>query len=200
MNKTDLIIGEYDAFHYLAPYDTILSDITLYKVTNITTLTSMVSQSLDPFKNLYEVYGMSDTDFEEDLVADIAIVELTLDNNTYNVPIDRIVDRVPGVVYSERGIGISVGFIPSNESLAILNADIIELVKSRLGVVPVVTDTILTAEVKIDQPRHDARVVERNTLKQAGNYADKYFKARADLEQALVKISALETAELNTRL
>ena len=58
-----------------------MSSITLYEITNISTVRSMSSQGLDPFKNIYELYGISDTDFDDDLSNNVAIVELTLDNS-----------------------------------------------------------------------------------------------------------------------
>lgn len=203
MEKSEFIVGTKNTYNFLAPYDTIMSSITLYEITNISTVRSMSSQGLDPFKNIYELYGISDTDFDDDLSNNVAIVELTLDNSIYYVPINRITNSalVDGVIYSERGIAIKLGFIPSDEVLTTLLPDIVELIKARTGIEAEILDTVLTAEVKIEKSRHDARELARNALKEnANNYLTLYTKARTDLDYALGKLQALELAEINSRL
>ena len=203
MEKSEFIVGTKNTYNFLAPYDTIMSSITLYEITNISTVRSMSSQGLDPFKNIYELYGISDTDFDDDLSNNVAIVELTLDNSIYYVPINRITNSalVDGVIYSERGIAIKLGFIPSDEVLTTLLPDIVELIKARTGIEAEILDTVLTAEVKIEKSRHDARELARNALKEnANNYLTLYTKARTDLDYTLGKLQALELAEINSRL
>ena len=203
MEKSEFIVGTKNTYNFLAPYDTIMSSITLYEITNISTVRSMSSQGLDPFKNIYELYGISDTDFDDDLSNNVAIVELTLDNSIYYVPINRITNSalVDGIIYSERGIAIKLGFIPSDEVLTTLLPDIVELIKARTGIEAEILDTVLTAEVKIEKSRHDARELARNALKEnANNYLTLYTKARTDLDYALGKLQALELAEINSRL
>lgn len=203
MEKSEFTVGTKNTYNFLAPYDTIMSSITLYEITNISTVRSMSSQGLDPFKNIYELYGISDTDFDDDLSNNVAIVELTLDNSIYYVPINRITNSalVDGVIYSERGIAIKLGFIPSDEVLTTLLPDIVELIKARTGIEAEILDTVLTAEVKIEKSRHDARELARNALKEnANNYLTLYTKARTDLDYALGKLQALELAEINSRL
>lgn len=203
MEKSEFIVGTKNTYNFLAPYDAIMSSITLYEITNISTVRSMSSQGLDPFKNIYELYGISDTDFDDDLSNNVAIVELTLDNSIYYVPINRITNSalVDGVIYSERGIAIKLGFIPSDEVLTTLLPDIVELIKARTGIEAEILDTVLTAEVKIEKSRHDARELARNALKEnANNYLTLYTKARTDLDYALGKLQALELAEINSRL
>lgn len=203
MEKSEFTVGTKNTYNFLAPYDTIMSSITLYEITNISTVRSMSSQGLDPFKNIYELYGISDTDFDDDLSNNVAIVELTLDNSIYYVPINRITNSalVDSVIYSERGIAIKLGFIPSDEVLTTLLPDIVELIKARTGIEAEILDTVLTAEVKIEKSRHDARELARNALKEnANNYLTLYTKARTDLDYALGKLQALELAEINSRL
>ena len=203
MEKSEFTVGTKNTYNFLTPYDTIMSSITLYEITNISTVRSMSSQGLDPFKNIYELYGISDTDFDDDLSNNVAIVELTLDNSIYYVPINRITNSalVDGVIYSERGIAIKLGFIPSDEVLTTLLPDIVELIKARTGIEAEILDTVLTAEVKIEKSRHDARELARNALKEnANNYLTLYTKARTDLDYALGKLQALELAEINSRL
>lgn len=200
MRIEDIRTGERRAFNFLPPYDKLLTNKTVYEVTKTYTLKSMLNDGFSPLENIYNLYEMEESDYLEDLNSNMIIVELTLSNERFYVPLDRIVskDSESNVHYSERIIGIKIGFIPDNENLQTLLEDLELFVKESLGINPVLGDNKISASVSISESDHNDREAERNVLRgDPGNYKKKYYNCMMEKDGLLEKHQAVETALIN---
>ena len=203
MDVNILKMGQFKSFSFLAPYNTVLSDKTIYEVTQKYTLKSMIDSGMDPLNQVYLKYEMTEEDYINDLTIDMSIVELTLGSKRYYVPADRIVSvgDETNVPYSERMIGIKLGFIPHAELVTNAITDIKALVADSLGIDAIVEDVVVTVQVDQTLAEHQAVEAARALLRtDPTNYKKKYFKIKAELDYTLGKLRALEEAELNSRL
>lgn len=203
MDKKNIIEGERRSFNFLSPYDTILSNKTVYEVTKKYTLKSMLDDGYEPMKNIYDLYKMSEEEFVEDLGVDMSIIELSLGSKRFYVPIDRIVDKdsESNVHYGERSIIIKLGWIPISEDIKSIEDDVKLLVEESLGITPVVGSDIVSVHVSVSEDDHNDREAERALKRQdPSNYKKKYYKLKAENSYQTNKLKALETAEINSRL
>lgn len=203
MDICNIRVGDVSSYSFLPPYDSILSDKTVYEVTNISTLKSLVNKNYNPLENIYELYGMDENDFNQDLEDNVLIVELTLNTKTYYIPLDRITDKEveTNIHYSERMIGIKLGFIPDDEDLDEIMGEISILVKDMLGIEAVVRDTVVSSKVSIEESEHDSRESVREALRgEPGNYKKLYYDLKEMNGVTLVKLRSLEQVVLNTML
>lgn len=199
MLREEIEVGDDTAFNFLPPYDTILSNKTYFIVKSVSLLQSLVDKGLNPKENLYKLYNI-ESDYDADLASNIHIAELSIGSKDYYVPINKIVSKnnVPQVAYSERMIGIKLGFIPDAEDLTSILADLDLFIKNRLGIVAKIGDTAITGRVVIEEPEHLAFDATRNTLKtELGNYMKLYYDLQVVHQSTVTKLQSLETAYLN---
>ena len=203
MDIQNIRVGDNSSYSFLAPYDSILSDKTVYEVTNLSTLKSLLNKKYEPLDTIYKLYGMSEVDFEDDLSVNMIIVEFTLGDKSFYVPLDRITDKEvdTNVHYSERLIGIKLGFIPDSEDLSLLLSDIDLLIKDTLGIEASINDMVVSAVVSQSEVDHLARESIRDSLKgEPGNYKKLYYDLKTVQAYTINRLKSLEFAELNTRL
>lgn len=203
MDVNLLKMGQRRSFNFLEPYNNILSNKTIYEVTQKYTLQSMIDGGLDPLNQVYIKYGMTENDYVNDLASELSIVELTLGIKKYYIPADRIqsIGDETNIPYSERIIGVKIGFIPVGEDLTDVMNDIHELVADSLGIDSKVANEEVTVQLDLSLAEHDEQESKRAILRtDPSNYKKKYYKIKAELAYALDKLRALEEAELNSRL
>lgn len=203
MDISQIEVGDRTAFNFLPPYDNILSNKTIYRVESLSTLSSLVEKGIDPKENIYALYDIM-SDYESDLVNDIVIVELSLSSKMFYIPLNKIVDKnnEPQVAYSERMIGVKLGFIPDDEDISSLISDIDLLIKARLGITSNdkshIADKVVSAEVMITESQHLEYQNTRNSLKtESGNYMTLYYNLQNRHQETITKVQSLETAYLN---
>lgn len=203
MDISQIEVGDRTAFNFLPPYDNILSNKTIYRVESLSTLSSLVEKGIDPKENIYALYDIM-SDYESDLVNDIVIVEVSLSSKMFYIPLNKIVDKnnEPQVAYSERMIGVKLGFIPDDEDISSLISDIDLLIKARLGITSNdkshIADKVVSAEVMITESQHLEYQNTRNSLKtESGNYMTLYYNLQNRHQETITKLQSLETAYLN---
>lgn len=203
MDISQIEVGDRTAFNFLPPYDSILSNKTIYRVESLSTLSSLVEKGIDPKENIYTLYDIMD-DYETDIVNDIVIVELSLSSKMFYIPLNKIIDKnnEPQVAYSERMIGIKLGFIPDDEDISSLISDIDLLVKARLGITSDdkshIADKVVSSRVVITESQHLEYQNTRNSLKtESGNYMTLYYNLQNRHQETITKLQSLETAYLN---
>lgn len=203
MDKKDLVEGEFKSYNFLSPFDTILSNKTVYELTKKFTLKSMLSDGYKPKELIYDLYEMTEEEYTEDLLADMSIVELSLGDRRYYVPVDRIVakENTTNIHYGERSMVIKLGWIPESEDLSTLENDVKLLVEETLGISPVVGNTTISVQVSLTEQEHIDREEERDLLRQdPKNYKKKYYDLKELFGYMVNKLKALEIAEINSRL
>lgn len=203
MDISQIEVGDRTAFNFLPPYDSILSNKTIYRVESLSTLSSLVEKGIDPKENIYVLYDIM-SDYETDIVNDIVIVELSLSSKMFYIPLNKIVNKnnEPQVAYSERMIGIKLGFIPDDEDISSLISDIDLLIKARLGITSDdkshIADKVVSGEVVITESQHLEYQNTRNSLKtESGNYMTLYYNLQNRHQETITKLQSLETAYLN---
>ena len=199
ITREELPVGENIVLNFLPPYDTILSDKTIYTIASLSTLISLVEKNLDPKENIYDLYGISDA-YDTDLANNEYIVELSLEAKKHYIPINKIASKNTTVYipYSERLIGIKLGAIPASEDLSLVMEDIRLLILDRLGIEAVVGDVETTSRVALDEPIHLDREAERTLLRtQPSNYMTLYYNLKAVQQQTMTKLKSLERTYLN---
>lgn len=197
--REDLPVGDNIVLNFLPPYDTILSDKTIYTIASLSTLISLVEKNLEPKENIYDLYGISDA-YDTDLANNVYIVELSLEDKKHYVPINKIASKVTTVYipYSERLIGIKLGAIPASEDLSLAMEDIRLFIEARLGIEAIVDDVEATSRVALDENIHIDREAERQLLRtQPSNYFTLYYDLKAVQQQTMTKLKSLERTYLN---
>lgn len=203
MDISQIEVGDRTAFNFLPPYDNILSNKTIYRVESLSTLSSLVEKGIDPKENIYALYDIM-SDYESDLVNDIVIVEVSLSSKMFYIPLNKIVGKnnEPQVAYSERMIGVKLGFIPDDEDISSLISDIDLLIKARLGITSNdkshIADKVVSGRVVITESQHLEYQNTRNSLKtESGNYMTLYYNLQNRHQETITKLQSLETAYLN---
>lgn len=199
MNREEIKVGDDTAFNFLPPYDALLSNKTYYVVVSVSLLQSLVDKGLNPKENIYKLNGI-ESDYDSDISANIHIAELSLGSKVFYVPLNKIVSKnnVPQIAYSERVIGIKLGFIPHDEDLSVILSDLNLFIKNRLGIEAKIGDSIFTSKAVIEEPEHLAFDATRNALRsEMGNYMKLYYDLQVVHQQTITKLQSLETAYLN---
>lgn len=199
MLREEIEVGDDTAFNFLSPFDALLSNKTYYRVESVSLLQSLVDKGLNPKENVYKLYGV-EADYDTDIAINIHIAELSIGAKVYYVPINKIVSKnnVPQVAYSERMIGIKLGYIPHTEDLTLILADLDLFIKNRLGIVAKIGDVVATGKVVIEEPEHLAFDITRDGLKtELGNYMKLYYDLQVVHQETITKLQSLETAYLN---
>ena len=199
MLREEIEVGDDTAFNFLSPFDALLSNKTYYRVESVSLLQSLVDKGLNPKENVYKLYGV-EADYDTDIAINIHMAELAVGAKVYYVPLNKIVSKnnVPQVAYSERMIGIKLGYIPHAEDLTLILADLDLFIKNRLGIVAKIGDVVATSKVVIDEPEHIAFNITRDTLKtELGNYMKLYYDLQVVHQETITKLQSLETAYLN---
>lgn len=203
MDKKDLVEGEFKSYNFLPPFDAILSNKTVYELTKKFTLKSMLTDGYKPKELIYDLYQMTEEEYTEDLMVDMSIVELSLGDRRFYVPVDRIVakENSTNIHYGERSMVIKLGWIPESEELTALENDLKLLIEETLGISPVVGNATISVKVSLTEQEHIEREEERDLLRQnPKNYKKKYYDLKETHGYTLNKLKALETAEINSRL
>lgn len=199
MTREEIEVGDDTAFNFLPPFDALLSNKTYYRVESVSLLQSLVDKGLNPKENVYKLYGV-EADYDTDIAINIHMAELAVGAKVYYVPLNKIISKnnIPQVAYSERMIGIKLGYIPHAEDLALILADLDLFIKNRLGIVAKIGDVVATSKVVIGEPEHIAFNITRDTLKtELGNYMKLYYDLQVVHQETITKLQSLETAYLN---
>lgn len=203
MDTSQLLVGDSAAFNFLPPYDGILSNKNIYRVESLSSISSLVERGINPKENIYALYDIMN-DYDSDLVNDMIIVELSLSSRMFYIPLNKIVSKnnEPQIAYSERMIGIKLGFIPDNEDITSILSDIDLLIKARLGITSDdkshIADKVVSAKVVIAESQHIDYENSRNSLKtESGNYMTLYYNLQDRHQEVITKLQSLETAYLN---
>ena len=198
MSNISINVGDRSAYKFLSPFDTIMSNMTVYDVTNITTLQRLIDTSKNPLEFIYLDNGTTEEDYLEYIKDRMLIVELVLDTKTYYIPKDRFASIVDeSVTYSKRMIAVNLSFIPADEDISELVEDLSLLVQNRTGIIPSVKEAVTSADVQVDNERHLGNAGDREAIRvERGNYRSLYLDAIDDNVRLLDKLEALEKVYL----
>lgn len=165
MNK-DIIIGLHGKFETDGNFK-VTADVD-YKIISQKHIPELTNDGIDVLQLIYVDNGLTETELLADIEAEalICTLEDSAGNYTY-VPSTRI-KKSPnrnGISYVSKSVVVNLGLLQTNEDLASLRTDLIDVCKRRLGIVPDIT--IADTSVTIITEYTDSELIEvkRTTLR-----------------------------------
>jgi hypothetical protein len=119
------------------PFAGLCAANTPYTVTSIQTLQDIVADGQDPFALYYSPFGLDQTVYAQDINDRVCIVSLTpSDGDVVRVPNSYLISLpiAMGIPYATMMVGINLGALPQDLSLAYFMTQVAELAHDLLGV------------------------------------------------------------------
>lgn len=196
---SDLIIptiGSSGFFNLRPPFDTLVLPGERYVCQGIRKISDYLANNEDPKADIYVKHQISEEEYAGDAAKDMVIVSLQSEKGHWLfVPARYIIGYpvVNGIPYRSLSIGVALPAMPAYRDLTFLKADITNLIKDSLGVVPVVKLVETSRVVLVPKDKHDLSVSNRTAVSN-GRLTDRsrYMKLLVDHQAALDKIAELE--------
>ncbi len=190
-------IGASGYFSLLAPFDTKINQEEQYTTKAIRTISDYISNNEDIKGTIYDANGITSTIYDQHVKDDIEIVSLQSDLGHWLYIPSPYISKYPdpnGIIYRTLMLGISLPPLPVDLDLSFLHTDVSNLVIDSLGVTPVIKQVETSKPVLISEVIDIQHTAARNALSN-GRTTDraKVLKLQLDLQQALNKITELET-------
>ena len=142
-NNTYIVpnINSSGTFTCLPPFDKILPDIQLLKVTAIRSIKELFDSNEDPYTNIYAPVGLSSDDFKNDFNNNVPIIVLVAVNDYYYIPASYIITTPlnNGIQYQQAILSIMLGNLPVTYDLDNLKSQLADTVQQVVGIKTVVT-------------------------------------------------------------
>ena len=145
-------IGTRGIFNFEEPFNSKLYDGIEYEVKAIRSLTEMRDSKEEPYENIYQQFGLTDTDFMIDVNYKVPIIVLSNSaGDYYYVPATKLkaMPKVTGVRYQEYIMAVNVGHLPLNYNFNLIKDMIQEDIYSTLGIVTTVEVVPTSATVMV---------------------------------------------------
>jgi hypothetical protein len=190
-------IGASGSFKLLTPFDSLLTDGVRYTCQGIRSLNDYLANNEDPYTDVYQKYGISDTDYEVDLQFNMHIVSLQSDVGHWLYVPAKYISSYPlvnGVSYRSYVLTASLPSFPTNKDMSFLETEIQNLCIDTLGVTPIIKFVESSRVVLVSDAKHENITASRNLVAQRrstdrAKYMDLLYKH----DQTLVKIAELES-------
>lgn len=189
-------VGSSGYFELRAPFDSKMLSNELYTCQAVRKLSDYLANNEDPFTDIYQAAGLTQSVFDAELTKDVFIVSLQAETGHWvYVPATYLVKLpvVNGIPYRTMMIGVSLPALPADKDLSHLETAIRNLVMDTIGV-DSVTKVVETSRVSlVDRATHTVKQAQRDALIVSANTDSGRARiANAKLTQALLKISHLE--------
>jgi len=190
------VLGSQGTYELLPPFDTKITPEEIYTCKAIRSISEYISYNQDAKKEVYDYYGLSDEDFEEDVKNDIQIISLQNDDGVWLYVPSRFISKYPdanGIPYKQIAIVTKLPALKSDRDLSFLITDIDNLVKDSLGVSSNVSIVELSRTISVVKELSIQMEAERSLLT-SGKSTDRsrYISLKNELESLLERIKKLE--------
>ena len=190
------VIGSSGTYELLPPFDTVILPEELYTCKAIRNISEYVSYNQDAKKLVYDYYGLSEVDYENDIQEDMEIVSLQNNKGVWvYVPARYIIKypEVDGIPYHQLSLVCKLPAIEVKRDISHLKTDVINLIKDTLGVEPAVEIVEVSRTIAVTRETSDLLKIER-ALVSNGRVTDraKYMQLLQQQQVLLDKIEALE--------
>ena len=190
------VIGSSGTYELLPPFDTMILPEEIYTCKAIRNISEYVSYNQDPKKLVYDYYGLSEVDYENDIQEDMEIVSLQNNKGIWiYVPARCIVKypEVDGIPYHQLSMVCKIPAIEVNRDISHLKTDVINLIKDTLGVEAAVEIVEASRTIAVTKDVSDQLKIDR-ALVSNGRVTDraKYMQLLQQQQVLLDKIEALE--------
>ncbi len=190
------VIGSSGTYELLPPFDTVILPEELYTCKAIRNISEYVSYNQDPKKLVYDYYGLSENDYENDIQEDMEIVSLQNNKGVWvYVPARYIVKypEVDGIPYHQLSMVCKIPAIEVSRDISHLKTDVINLIKDTLGVEAAVEIVEVSRTIAVTKDVSDQLKIDR-ALVSNGRVTDraKYMQLLQQQQVLLDKIEGLE--------
>lgn len=190
------VIGSSGTYELLPPFDTVILPEEIYTCKAIRNISEYVSYNQDPKKLVYDYYGLSENDYENDIQEDMEIVSLQNNKGIWiYVPARCIVKypEVDGIPYHQLSMVCKIPAIEVSRDISHLKTDVINLIKDTLGVEAAVEIVEVSRTIAVTKDVSDQLKIDR-ALVSNGRVTDraKYMQLLQQQQVLLDKIESLE--------
>lgn len=190
------VIGSSGTYELLPPFDTVILPEELYTCKAIRNISEYVSYNQDPKKLVYDYYGLSENDYENDIQEDMEIISLQNNKGVWvYVPARYIVKypEVDGIPYHQLSMVCKIPAIEVSRDISHLKTDVINLIKDTLGVEAAVEIVEASRTIAVTKDVSDQLKIDR-ALVSNGRVTDraKYMQLLQQQQLLLNKIESLE--------
>ena len=190
------MIGSSGTYELLPPFDTVILPEEIYTCKAIRNISEYVSYNQDAKKLVYDYYGLSENDYENDIQEDMEIVSLQNNKGVWvYVPARYIVKypEVDGIPYHQLSMVCKIPAIEVSRDISHLKTDVINLIKDTLGVEAAVEIVEASRTIAVTKDVSDQLKIDR-ALVSNGRVTDraKYMQLLQQQQVLLDKIEALE--------
>ena len=190
------VIGSSGTYELLPPFDTVILPEEIYTCKAIRNISEYVSYNQDPKKLVYDYYGLSENDYENDIQEDMEIVSLQNNKGVWvYVPARYIVKypEVDGIPYHQLSMVCKIPAIEVTRDISHLKTDVINLIKDTLGVEAAVEIVEVSRTIAVTKDVSDQLKIDR-ALVSNGRVTDraKYMQLLQQQQVLLDKIESLE--------
>lgn len=189
-------IGLSGVFELRTPFDTKVPNKTKLICKAIRKISDYLASSEDVKELCYLNNGLTEEDYENDLISDTEIVSLQSGEGQWlYVPAGYIVSYplTNGVPYRSLVIGVNLPQIPVDQDLSDMNTDIANVVKDHIGLLPIISSVETSTIIYVATDKHESNIALRNLEKNNKSYRTRYIEANLTIDALNNKIQELET-------
>lgn len=190
------VIGSTGTYELLPPFNTHILAEELYTCKAIRNISEYVSYNQDAKKLVYDYYGLTEEDYENDIKEDMEIVSLQNNKGVWiYVPARYIIKypEVDGVPYHQVSLVCKLPAIEVSKNLEFLKTNIVNLVKDTLGLEPALSLVEASRTIAVTKQMADNLTIQRAALTQ-GKITDRarYLDLLQKQQTLIEKIKTLE--------
>ena len=190
------VIGSSGTYELLPPFDTVILPEEIYTCKAIRNISEYVSYNQDPKKLVYDYYGLSENDYENDIQEDMEIVSLQNNKGVWLYVPARYILKYPevdGIPYHQLSMVCKIPAIAVSRDISHLKTDVINLIKDTLGVEAAVEIVEVSRTIAVTKQVSDNLKIDRAAIS-GGRVTDraKYIQALQQQQLLLNKIEELE--------
>jgi hypothetical protein len=189
-------LGSIGTYVLAPPFNTKILPEELYTCKAIRSIGEYISYNQDPKKEIYDYYGLTQADYEEDIKNDMEIISLQNQEGVWLYVPARFILKYPivnGIPYHQVALVCKLPAIEVGKNLTNVTVDMNNLLKDYLGVDSIIDIVETSRIIAVTREAADALELERTALIE-GKVTDRarYKKVEQELAGALAKIADLE--------
>jgi hypothetical protein len=179
-----------------APFDTLINSRLIHECIGVETINGLIAKGDDPFADIYEPAGLTDSQFNADSDAGIRIITLQAATGEILYIPEIYIEAIPdanGVPYRIVMLGISLSAIPDDMDITDLKTEISDMVFNYIGVRSEIKEVVYGEPSILTQEEHTA--VDQARISHITNNVSSRLRVtqlEAIVSDLTIKIQALE--------
>jgi len=189
-------LGVQGVWTLSAPFTSSIVAGASYKLIATRYLTDIVSDGGNPYQDIYQVAGLSETTYQDDTTNNVCVLSLQSTGGTVVKVPNSYITSYPssgGVPYTSVILGVSLGAIPDALDLTLIKSQIVDLILNKIGLNATVQQAVVSTTKNVTQDDYAtaesvrlARITDNTT-----DYA-KYIAAEARAATLQAQVTVLE--------